>query len=147
MIPATSPQEVQSARKSQSVRNSSRKSTSHSASISSLASNRASTSGYNESKSSSTHFRDEYTTATGLETGGEHSPGEINGMKIAVKQHKYNASLQGEKEFKSEVQVLRKARHENLVMLVGSCSEGNHRLLVYEFVCNGSLDLHLSSKD
>lgn len=72
--------------------------------------------------------------------------GEINGMKIAVKQHKYNASLQGEKEFKSEVQVLRKARHENLVMLVGSCSEGNHRLLVYEFVCNGSLDLHLSSK-
>ncbi|XWS74620.1 hypothetical protein CRYUN_Cryun01aG0014300 [Craigia yunnanensis] len=70
--------------------------------------------------------------------------GEINGMKIAVKQHKYNASLQGEKEFKSEVQVLRKARHENLVMLLGSCSEGNHRLLVYEFVCNRSLDLHLS---
>ncbi|XWS57071.1 hypothetical protein CRYUN_Cryun09bG0140100 [Craigia yunnanensis] len=70
--------------------------------------------------------------------------GEINGMKIAVKQHKYNASLQGEKEFKSEVQVLRTARHENLVVLVGSCSEGNHRLLVYEFVCSGSLDLHLS---
>ncbi|XP_012454784.1 probable receptor-like protein kinase At2g21480 isoform X3 [Gossypium raimondii] len=73
--------------------------------------------------------------------------GEINGMKIAVKQHKYNASLQGEKEFKSEVHVLRTARHENLVMLVGSCSEGNHRLLVYEYVCNRSLDLHLSSKD
>ncbi|KAK8276833.1 hypothetical protein V6Z12_D10G226000 [Gossypium hirsutum] len=70
--------------------------------------------------------------------------GEINGMKIAVKQHKYNASLQGEKEFKSEVHVLRTARHENLVMLVGSCSEGNHRLLVYEYVCNRSLDLHLS---
>ncbi|MBA0780565.1 hypothetical protein Gotri_004655 [Gossypium trilobum] len=73
--------------------------------------------------------------------------GEINGMKIAVKQHKYNASLQGEKEFKSEVHVLRTARHENLVMLVGSCSEGNHRLLVYEYVCNRSLDLHLSSRD
>ncbi|XP_022744428.1 probable serine/threonine-protein kinase PBL5 isoform X2 [Durio zibethinus] len=70
--------------------------------------------------------------------------GEINGMKIAVKQHKYNASLQGEKEFKSEVQVLGTARNENLVMLVGYCSERNHRLLVYEFVCNGSLDLHLS---
>ncbi|OMO62860.1 hypothetical protein COLO4_32861 [Corchorus olitorius] len=70
--------------------------------------------------------------------------GEINGLKIAVKQYKYDRSLQGEKEFKSEVQVLRKARHENLVMLVGTCSEGNHRLLVYEFVCNGSLDLHLS---
>ncbi|XP_039002860.1 probable serine/threonine-protein kinase PBL23 [Hibiscus syriacus] len=70
--------------------------------------------------------------------------GEFNGLKIAVKQYKYNASLQGEKEFKSEVNVLRTARHENLVMLVGSCSEGNHRLLVYEYICNGSLDLHLS---
>ncbi|KAE8670635.1 hypothetical protein F3Y22_tig00112114pilonHSYRG00056 [Hibiscus syriacus] len=29
--------------------------------------------------------------------------GEINGLKIAVKQYKYNASLQGEREFKSEV--------------------------------------------
>ncbi|KAK8609412.1 hypothetical protein V6N13_061861 [Hibiscus sabdariffa] len=45
--------------------------------------------------------------------------GEINGLKIAVKQHKFNASLQGEKEFKSEVNVLRTARHENLVMLLG----------------------------
>lgn len=71
--------------------------------------------------------------------------GQINGLKIAVKQHK-NASLQGEREFKSEVQVLSKARHENLVMLLGSCSEGSHRLLVYEYVCNGSLDQHLSSK-
>ncbi|WKA01822.1 hypothetical protein VitviT2T_020081 [Vitis vinifera] len=66
-----------------------------------------------------------------------------NGLKIAVKQHKH-ASFQGEKEFKSEVTVLSKARHENVVMLLGSCSEGNHRLLVYEFVCNGSLDQHLS---
>lgn len=69
-----------------------------------------------------------------------------NGPKIAVKQHKH-ASFQGEKEFKSEVNVLSKARHENVVMLLGSCSEGNHRLLVYEYVCNGSLDQHLSSKN
>lgn len=73
--------------------------------------------------------------------------GHLNkyGLKIAVKQHKA-ASLQGEKEFKSEVEVLSKARHENLVMLLGSCSEGSHRMLVYEYVCNGSLDRHLSSK-
>lgn len=71
--------------------------------------------------------------------------GEIDGVKIAVKQHK-NASHQREKEFKSEVLVLTKARHENLVTLLGSCAEGNHRLLVYEYVCNGSLDQHLSSK-
>ncbi|CAL1377123.1 unnamed protein product [Linum trigynum] len=69
--------------------------------------------------------------------------GELNGVKIAVKQHK-NASMQGEKEFKSEVDVLSRVRHENLVMLLGSCAEGSHRLLVYEYVCNGSLDQHLS---
>ncbi|KAA8514770.1 hypothetical protein F0562_017949 [Nyssa sinensis] len=66
-----------------------------------------------------------------------------NGLKIAVKQLK-DASFQGEKEFKTEVHVLRKARHENLVMLLGSCSEGSQRLLVYEYVCNGSLDQKLS---
>ncbi|KAI4332885.1 hypothetical protein L6164_017759 [Bauhinia variegata] len=69
--------------------------------------------------------------------------GELHGLKIAVKQHK-GASLQGEKEFKCEVEVLSKARHENVVMLLGSCSEGNNGLLVYEYVCNGSLDQHLS---
>ncbi|KAK2991726.1 hypothetical protein RJ640_004254 [Escallonia rubra] len=66
-----------------------------------------------------------------------------DGLKVAVKQHK-DVSSQGEKEFKSEVNVLSMARHQNLVMLLGSCSEGSHRLLVYEYVCNGSLDQHLS---
>ncbi|KAF6151885.1 hypothetical protein GIB67_010459 [Kingdonia uniflora] len=68
-----------------------------------------------------------------------------DGVKIAVKQHKA-ASFQGEKEFESEVHVLSKARHRNVVMLLGSYSEGSHRLLVYEYVCNGSLDQHLSQK-
>ncbi|KAI4332886.1 hypothetical protein L6164_017760 [Bauhinia variegata] len=72
--------------------------------------------------------------------------GQLNGMTVAVKQHK-NAGVQGEKEFKAEVNVLSKARHENVVMLLGSCSEGNNRLLVYEYVCNGSLDQHLSRKN
>ncbi|KAG5130711.1 hypothetical protein JHK84_037108 [Glycine max] len=67
------------------------------------------------------------------------------GLRIAVKQHKC-ASFQGDKEFKSEVNALSRAIHENVVMLRGSCSEGNNRLLVYEFVCNGSLDQHLSRK-
>lgn len=31
-------------------------------------------------------------------------------------------------------------------MLLGSCPEGNHRLLVHDYVRNGSLDQHLSSK-
>ncbi|XP_068658143.1 probable serine/threonine-protein kinase PBL5 [Aristolochia californica] len=68
----------------------------------------------------------------------------MDGQKIAVKQYKH-ASLLGEREFKKELDVLSKARHKNVVMLLGACSERNHRLLVYEFVCNGSLDQHLST--
>ncbi|KAH6819107.1 Protein kinase superfamily protein, partial [Perilla frutescens var. frutescens] len=67
-----------------------------------------------------------------------------DGLKVAVKQLKA-ASLQGEKEFKSEVYVLSQVRHQNLVMLLGSCTEGAHRLLVYEFICNGSLEDNLSA--
>ncbi|XP_048140292.1 probable serine/threonine-protein kinase PBL5 [Rhodamnia argentea] len=63
--------------------------------------------------------------------------GELNGLKITVKQHN-NAC------FQSKVPKLSEVRHENLAMLLGSCSEGNHRLLVSEYVCNGSLDNHLS---
>lgn len=66
-----------------------------------------------------------------------------DGMEIAVKQYKA-ASSQGEKEFCSELEVLSQARHQNVVMLLGSCTEGNHRLLVYEYVCNGSLEQHLT---
>ncbi|XP_015164366.1 probable serine/threonine-protein kinase drkD [Solanum tuberosum] len=71
--------------------------------------------------------------------------GYLNGLRVAVKQHN-DMSLQGDKEFKSEVEVLSKARHPNLVMLLGSCSEGSQKLLVYEYVCYGSLDKFLSGK-
>ncbi|KAK3407694.1 hypothetical protein EUGRSUZ_J00092 [Eucalyptus grandis] len=70
--------------------------------------------------------------------------GELNGLKIAVKQQK-NASFQGDdKEFQSMVHMLSEVRHEHVVTLLGSCSDGNDRFLVYEYVCNGSLDQHLS---
>ncbi|KAJ6944938.1 hypothetical protein NC651_000083 [Populus alba x Populus x berolinensis] len=65
------------------------------------------------------------------------------GWHLPVKQHN-GACFQGEKEFESEVEVLSKVRHENLGMLLGSCSKGSDRLLVYEYVCYGSLDQHLS---
>ncbi|XP_077226760.1 G-type lectin S-receptor-like serine/threonine-protein kinase At5g24080 [Tasmannia lanceolata] len=46
----------------------------------------------------------------------------------------------GEKEFITEVNTIGSMHHMNLVRLCGFCSEGSHRLLVYEFMCNGSLD-------
>ncbi|GMH18071.1 hypothetical protein Nepgr_019912 [Nepenthes gracilis] len=65
-----------------------------------------------------------------------------DGQVIAVKQHKL-ASSQGHLEFCSEVEVLSCAQHRNVVMLIGFCVEGGRRLLVYEYICNGSLNYHL----
>ncbi|XP_010440811.1 PREDICTED: inactive protein kinase SELMODRAFT_444075-like [Camelina sativa] len=64
------------------------------------------------------------------------------GQIVAVKQHKL-ASTQGDVEFCSEVEVLSCAQHRNVVMLIGFCIEEGRRLLVYEYICNGSLDSHL----
>ncbi|KAG8643321.1 inactive protein kinase SELMODRAFT_444075 [Manihot esculenta] len=65
-----------------------------------------------------------------------------DGQVVAVKQHKL-ASSQGDLEFCSEVEVLSCAQHRNVVMLIGFCIEEKRRLLVYEYICNGSLDSHL----
>ncbi|KAK4395152.1 Inactive protein kinase SELMODRAFT [Sesamum angolense] len=69
-----------------------------------------------------------------------------DGQTIAVKQHKL-ASSQGDQEFCSEVEVLSCAQHRNVVMLIGFCIEDGRRLLVYEYICNGSLDSHLYGRN
>ncbi|XP_043693350.1 G-type lectin S-receptor-like serine/threonine-protein kinase LECRK2 [Telopea speciosissima] len=46
---------------------------------------------------------------------------------------------EGDKEFKTELRAIGQTHHKNLVKLVGFCEEGQHRLLVYEFMSNGSL--------
>ncbi|PIA49146.1 hypothetical protein AQUCO_01300185v1 [Aquilegia coerulea] len=46
----------------------------------------------------------------------------------------------GQKEFITEVNTIGSMHHMNLVRLCGFCSEDSHRLLVYEFMKNGSLD-------
>lgn len=68
-----------------------------------------------------------------------------DGQVVAVKQHKL-ASSQGDHEFCAEVEVLSCAQHRNVVMLIGFCVEDQRRLLVYEYICNGSLDSHLYGK-
>ncbi|KAL8118733.1 inactive protein kinase SELMODRAFT_444075-like isoform X1 [Apium graveolens] len=65
-----------------------------------------------------------------------------NGQTVAVKQYKL-ASTQGDQEFCSEVEVLSCAQHRNVVMLIGFCIQDGRRLLVYEYICHGSLDSHL----
>ncbi|KAL0418158.1 UNVERIFIED_CONTAM: G-type lectin S-receptor-like serine/threonine-protein kinase LECRK3 [Sesamum radiatum] len=46
---------------------------------------------------------------------------------------------EGENEFTTEVNAIGQTHHKNLVNLLGYCDEGNNRLLVYEYMSNGSL--------
>ncbi|OWM73448.1 hypothetical protein CDL15_Pgr026547 [Punica granatum] len=45
----------------------------------------------------------------------------------------------GNREFNAEVDTIGRANHRNLIELFGFCNEGQNRLLVYEFMRNGSL--------
>ncbi|RWW68442.1 hypothetical protein BHE74_00024042, partial [Ensete ventricosum] len=65
-----------------------------------------------------------------------------NGKEVAVKQLK-TGSGQGEREFQAEVETISRVHHKHLVSLVGYCSSGGKRLLVYEYVPNNTLEFHL----
>lgn len=47
--------------------------------------------------------------------------------------------MQGGLEFKTEIELLSRVHHKNLVSLVGFCFEQGEQMLVYEFIPNGSL--------
>ncbi|KAM5582511.1 G-type lectin S-receptor-like serine/threonine-protein kinase LECRK3 [Rosa sericea] len=60
------------------------------------------------------------------------------GKYIAVK--RLNAVVkENDLEFKAEVSAIGGTNHRNLVQLLGFCNEGQHQLLVYEYMSNGSL--------
>ncbi|XP_045832168.1 G-type lectin S-receptor-like serine/threonine-protein kinase At2g19130 [Trifolium pratense] len=60
---------------------------------------------------------------------------------VAVK--KLESISQGEKQFRTEVSTIGTVQHVNLVRLRGFCSKGDKRLLVYDYMPNGSLDSSL----
>lgn len=62
-----------------------------------------------------------------------------DGKPVAVK-CLVNQSRQGLAEFCAEIATISSINHSNLVRLEGICVEGAHRMLVYEFIANGSLD-------
>ena len=68
-----------------------------------------------------------------------------NGTKVAVKHLERFGQIK--QSFLAEVEIIGSIHHLNLVRLVGSCVEKSHRLLVYEYMSNGSLDRWLFHKN
>ncbi|KAF7816252.1 putative LRR receptor-like serine/threonine-protein kinase [Senna tora] len=61
-----------------------------------------------------------------------------DGTVVAIKRAQ-EGSLQGEREFLTEIQLLSRLHHRNLVSLIGYCDEEGEQMLVYEFMPNGTL--------
>ncbi|CAL0330970.1 unnamed protein product [Lupinus luteus] len=66
----------------------------------------------------------------------------LDGRAVAVKQLKAGSG-QGEREFQAEVEIISRVHHKHLVSLVGYCISEQQRMLIYEFLPNGTLHHHL----
>ncbi|XP_072958967.1 LEAF RUST 10 DISEASE-RESISTANCEUS RECEPTOR-LIKE PROTEIN KINASE-like 2.5 [Typha angustifolia] len=67
----------------------------------------------------------------------------LSGHHVAIKMLG-NSKLNGE-EFINEVSTVGRIHHINVVQLLGFCSEGSKRALVYEYMPKGSLDKYIFS--
>lgn len=65
-----------------------------------------------------------------------------NGPTVAIKKLDQDA-FQGFREFQAEMETLGKLRHSNLVKILGYCVSGSDRILIYEFIEKGNLDIWL----
>ncbi|XP_030519741.2 G-type lectin S-receptor-like serine/threonine-protein kinase LECRK3 [Rhodamnia argentea] len=62
-----------------------------------------------------------------------------NGLVVVAVKKLEKIASDGDSEFQTEVKIIGRTHHRNLVKLLGYCLDGDHRLLVYEYMSNGSL--------
>ncbi|PQQ07588.1 G-type lectin S-receptor-like serine/threonine-protein kinase RLK1 [Prunus yedoensis var. nudiflora] len=62
-----------------------------------------------------------------------------NGGRVVAIKKLEKVVGEGEREFQNEVNAIGRTHHKNLVKLLGYCHDGSNRLLVYEYMTNGSL--------
>ncbi|KAM0900335.1 hypothetical protein ACQ4PT_020705 [Festuca glaucescens] len=67
------------------------------------------------------------------------------GQLVAVKRSQ-QGSLQGNLEFRTEIELLSRVHHKNVVSLVGFCLDQGEQMLVYEYIPNGTLKESLTGK-
>ncbi|KAB2002492.1 hypothetical protein ES319_D11G069500v1 [Gossypium barbadense] len=106
------------------------------------AGNRAQTFTYRQLAKATKNFRSESMIGQGGFGAVYKGILESSGQVVAVKKLD-KTGLQGEKEFLVEFLMLSLLHHPNLVNLIGYCAEGDQRLLVYEYMPQGSLEDHL----
>jgi serine/threonine protein kinase len=70
-----------------------------------------------------------------------------NGNVVAVKKMMLGHSGKMDEQFEGEVKLISNVHHRNLVRLLGCCSKGQERILVYEYMANNSLDKFLFGKN
>ncbi|KAK9080148.1 hypothetical protein SSX86_001823 [Deinandra increscens subsp. villosa] len=89
---------------------------------------------YDEIVKASRSFRDEI----GRGGGGIVYKGVLaDNRVVAIK--RLHEAIQGEAEFLAEMSTIGRINHRNLIDTYGYCAEGKHRILVYEYMENGSL--------
>ncbi|KAD4179679.1 hypothetical protein E3N88_28270 [Mikania micrantha] len=68
-----------------------------------------------------------------------------NGKLVAIKRARKGSS-QGGLEFKTEIELLSRVHHKNVVNLIGFCFDQGEQMLVYEYIVNGTLKDSLSGR-
>ncbi|KAH9323842.1 hypothetical protein KI387_018481, partial [Taxus chinensis] len=68
-----------------------------------------------------------------------------DGLLVGVK--RLEGTVHGEKQFRAEISTVGNIQHVNLVRLQGFCAQGSQRLLVYDYMPNGSLNSFLFSNN
>ncbi|KAL4313064.1 hypothetical protein GQ457_01G035990 [Hibiscus cannabinus] len=94
------------------------------------------------------HATDNFNSSTQIGQGGYGKvyKGSLSDKTVVAIKRAEEGSLQGQKEFLTEIELLSRLHHRNLVSLVGYCDEEGEQMLVYEFMPNGTLRDWLSAK-
>ncbi|MED6118668.1 hypothetical protein PIB30_005141 [Stylosanthes scabra] len=101
---------------------------------------------YNDLKAATNNFSEENRLGGGG-FGNVYKGTLKNGKVIAVKKLFIGQLNKRDDDFETEVKFLSNAHHRNLVRLLGFSNKGQDRLIVYEYMTNGSLDKFLFGKE